>query len=72
MLLWAVIGLLIAGGILTVIYILDDSIRTEEDVERYLGLSVIGVVPEHQNLDSVSHAMPVRNRRSVKKTTNKK
>lgn len=41
----AVLGMVAAIGVLVVIYILDDTIRTEEDVERYLGLSVLGVIP---------------------------
>jgi len=41
----AMFGLILCVGILTVVFVLDDTIRTEEDVERYLGLSVLGVVP---------------------------
>lgn len=37
--------------ILVIVYVADDSIRTEEDVERYLGLSVLGVIPESNALD---------------------
>ncbi|NLJ89822.1 MAG: protein-tyrosine kinase [Clostridiales bacterium] len=40
----------ILGGIITtlailIIYFLDDSIKTADDVERYLGLSVLGTIP---------------------------
>lgn len=45
-LLAAVLGFLASAGVLAVMFILDDSIRTEEDVERYLGLSVLGVIPD--------------------------
>lgn len=41
----AALGLIIAVGVLVVIYLMDDTIRTEEDVERYLGLSTMGVIP---------------------------
>lgn len=41
----AALGLIAAVGVLAVIFILDDSIRTEEDVERYLGLGTLGVIP---------------------------
>ncbi len=40
-----VIGLVLAIAVLTVIHMMDDSIRTEEDAERYLGLPTIGVIP---------------------------
>jgi len=42
----AILGLVAAVGVLTVLFVLDDSIHTEEDVERYLGLSVLGVIPD--------------------------
>lgn len=48
----ALLGVLLCVGALTVIYVLDDSIRTEEDVERYLGLSVLGVVPVSSELNT--------------------
>lgn len=41
----AVLGLVLAVGVYTVIFILDDTIRTEEDVTRYLGLGTLGVIP---------------------------
>ena len=43
-----IVGLLLAAiavGIITVIYITDDTIKSEEDVEKYLGVNVIAVVP---------------------------
>jgi len=40
-----IIGLVIAVGVYAVIFILDDTIRTEEDVTRYLGLGTLGVIP---------------------------
>lgn len=45
-LLAAFLGVAATVGVMTVVFVLDDSIRTEEDVERYLGLSVLGVIPE--------------------------
>ena len=41
----AILGLVLAVGVYTVIFILDDTIRTEEDVTRYLGLGTLGVIP---------------------------
>lgn len=41
----ALLGMVVCAGIFVVIYLLDDTIRTEEDVERHLGLSVLGVIP---------------------------
>lgn len=44
-LLCALLCALLATGIFVVVYILDDTIRTEEDVERYLSLPVLGIIP---------------------------
>lgn len=41
----AILGLVIAVGVYAVIFILDDTIRNEEDVTRYLGLGTLGVIP---------------------------
>lgn len=60
----AILGLVLAGGILTVIHLVDDTIRTEEDVERYLGLSVLGAVPASKEIEHMVN--------SGAKTTNKK
>ena len=49
-LLAAILGLLASGSIYTVRFVLDDTIRTEEDVERYLNLSVLAVIPESEEL----------------------
>lgn len=44
-LLAAFIGLAVTVVVLTVIFVMDDAIRTEEDVERHLGLGTLGVIP---------------------------
>lgn len=56
----AVLGFVAAVGVLTVIYILDDTIRTEEDVERYLGLGTLGVIPVSQELGTAKKAKKVK------------
>ena len=39
------LGILIVAGSLVVSYLLNDTIRTAEDVERYLGLSTLAAIP---------------------------
>ncbi len=49
---YAILGLLAAVvvyAIFLVRFLLDDRIRTEEDIERYLGLSVLGDIPNADN-----------------------
>ena len=68
----AVIGLVASVGVLTVVFALDDSIRSEEDVERYLGLSVFGVIPESDDIDTAPREMPRKRKRPAAKPKNKK
>ena len=38
-------GLVISSGVIIVLYLLNDKIRTEDDIEKYLGLTTLGVIP---------------------------
>lgn len=40
-----IIGIIIAIAIIVIGFLLDDTIKTADDVERYLGLSVLGSIP---------------------------
>ena len=44
-LLGGVLGIILAMGVIVLIYILDDTIKTPEDVENYLGLNVLTFIP---------------------------
>lgn len=57
-LLAAVLGLIALTALYAVRFILDDTIRTEEDVEHYLGLSVLGVIPDSEELRAERAAPP--------------
>lgn len=46
------IGMFIAIVVVIVKYILDDSIKTQDDIEKYLGLSVLGLIPELEGMDT--------------------
>ena len=47
----SMLGFIISAGIYVVIFMLDDTIKTEEDVEHYLGLSTLGIIPVSTDLD---------------------
>lgn len=49
-------GLVVSVGILVVVFRLDDTLRNEEDVEHYLGLSVLGAIPESKELGGDNNA----------------
>lgn len=46
----AAFGVFLSVFVLVVAFMLDDTIRTEEDVARYLGLSTLGVIPAAEEL----------------------
>lgn len=46
----AAFGVFVSVFVLVVAFMLDDTIRTEEDVARYLGLSTLGVIPAAEEL----------------------
>lgn len=39
------IGVFLAAGIIVVLYLLDDTIKDSDDIERYLGLNTLGLIP---------------------------
>lgn len=41
----ALLGFILAVGIVVVVFLLDDTIKNPDDVERYLGLSVLASIP---------------------------
>lgn len=52
-LLGGVAGLALAVGVYIVIFLLDDTIKTPDDVEKYLGLSVLASIPYDEAADTV-------------------
>lgn len=46
------LGFIIAIAVIIIRFMLDDTIKAQEDVEKYLGLSVLGLIPELETTDS--------------------
>jgi hypothetical protein len=42
-------GVVLVGGFLVLQTILDDTIKSEEDIEKYLGLSTLSSVPDRKD-----------------------
>lgn len=42
-------GLVLAAGIIVLISVLDDTIKTEEDIQKYLGLSTLASIPDRKD-----------------------
>ena len=45
-LIFIAIGLVISGGVIFLIYYFDTTIKTSEEIENKLGLTVMGIVPK--------------------------
>ena len=60
----ALIGFVLAVAIIVVRYLLDDTIKTPDDVERYLGLSVLASIPYDDTLDTGKKGRKKRNKSS--------
>ena len=48
------IGVVIMAGILTLRFYFDDSIKTSEDVEKYLGMTTLAMIPLMQDDEDTS------------------
>ena len=62
----AAIGFILSAGIVILRYILDDSIKTSEDVERYLGLSTLALIPLDDAISRNSVEQQSKRRRGSK------
>lgn len=62
-LLGGALGVFLAAGVIAVLFLLDDTIKTPDDVEKYLKLSTLGSIP----YDEESAMEEVRNKKDKKK-----
>lgn len=44
------LGIVLSCGIVVAMFLLNDTIRTQDDVEKYLGLSTLGIIPIDETL----------------------
>ena len=44
----AAIGIIIAVAVVVIQHLLDDSIKSSEDIEKYLGISTLALIPMNQ------------------------
>lgn len=56
------LGLFISMFIIILLYVLDDTIKNTDDVEKYLGVSVLGIIPQDNKVKNKSRS---KRRRSV-------
>ena len=63
----AMLGILISAGIIILIFILDDTIKTPDDVENYLGLNVLTSIPIQEGEEKAKKAKKRSTRRTTKR-----
>jgi capsular polysaccharide biosynthesis protein len=70
---WTMIGFLIGAfisvAVVVVKFMLDDTIKTSDDVERYLGLSTLGMIPIREDPEKAKHSSRRSSRESSGQTT---
>lgn len=61
----ALAGLILSAGIIILMTIMDDTVKSEDDVERYLGLSTLASIPDRK--DYISGGKSKKRTAAVKK-----
>ena len=61
------LGCMIAAGIVILLYMMDDTIKDSDDVEKYLGLSTLGMIPIEAGK---AHKVKKDKKRRFRKTNN--
>jgi len=67
-LLGGVLGAFLAAGIIAVLFLMDDTIKTPDDVEKYLKLSTLGSIPFDEE-SAAEEVMNKKNRKKYKKSS---
>lgn len=66
------LGLFASAGVIVVLFLLNDSIRTTDDIERYLGIQALGVIPleggETKRQYNAKRRKYLRSKKKMKKT----
>lgn len=68
MMLGALLGLVISMGFIVLIFILDDTVKTPDDVEKYLGLNVLTSIPIQEGSNASKRAKQQRESRNAVKS----
>jgi capsular polysaccharide biosynthesis protein len=63
------LGLCLAGGVVVLLYLLDDTIKNKDDVERYLGKNVLASIPVDSVMDENDKEQKKRKRSFGKRKT---
>lgn len=68
----ALLGFVIAAAIFVIVEITDDTIKTPDDVERYLELSVLASIPYDESMDTEKHKNSRRESKAQQRSAGKR
>jgi len=60
-----ILGLIFASFIIILVYLMNDSIRTSDDIEKYLGITTLGTIPLEDGYYNKRHKSKQSKRKSV-------
>lgn len=60
-----ILGVILASFIVIMVYLMNDSIRTAEDIERYLGITTLGTIPLEEKDNNKRHESKQRKRKAA-------
>lgn len=63
----AVAGFVLAAGVIILITLMDDTIKSEDDIERYLGIPNLATVPDRRDYISGTHSDNRKKRKKKKR-----
>ena len=61
------LGLMLATGVVILRHMLDDTVKTPDDIEKYLNVSVLGMIPYIDENDSTSSKKKKKDKKSKKR-----
>ena len=68
----ALLGIIIATAVVIVRFVMNDRINTSEDIEKYLGISTLALIPLSDELDDSKDTVSAKKKSKNNKKTSKK
>ena len=66
----ALAGFVLSAGVIILLTLMDDTIKSEDDIEKYLGLTTLATIPDRK--DFITGKGPRNSRKSAKKKKSKR
>ena len=66
----ALAGLVLSAGVIILLTLMDDTIKSEDDIEKYLGLTTLATIPDRK--DFITGKGPRNSRKTKKKKKSKR